>query len=233
MSTCLVGTVTTNFELAHPNETMQRLRRVVSRPHLDRKHAGAILWRRSLIILVLQLPDARRLRRHHVAFHCRHLKVISAWWIQFTSPSSGDRSGWRAASTAAVSCCWAFRSRLFISRAIAVHRTSTSLNLVMLPFWTSFLVRTLCLDVSCCATLGWSTPSCRSLAASVPARRCLCSINDGCGDSRLWSTDICHSPCCRFTRRMERLDRTHGLKLRRIWARNPLVATLTRKSPSR
>ena len=100
-----------------------------------------------------------------------------------------------AMALAATALClvFAFPAALFISRA--TKRKNLYLQLVMLPFWTSFLVRTyawlfLLRDTGLINTVLQKL--------GIIHSRCRCSITTAPCCSA-WSTAICPSWCCRFT----------------------------------
>ena len=109
--------------------------RVVSRSHLDgRDHAVSRAARHHP-----RLTACSRAASTAASRRPGPSKAISASSIPFTSPFSGARSG-SPAHPPRSACCSDFRWRCS-SRARAGTRT-LYLGLVMLPFWTSFLVRT-------------------------------------------------------------------------------------------
>ena len=85
----------------------------------------------------LQPADARDIRRHFAALD--RSRAISGWSIPSISAILW-RSFWIAGAATALCLVLGFPLALFISRA--GKRKNLYLSLVMLPFWTSFLVRT-------------------------------------------------------------------------------------------
>ena len=90
------------------------------------------------IVLAYSLPDARRLSA--ASQHALDLRKLSApRRSRSTSPSSGAPSPWPLAATALCLLLGLSRRALHLARHA---RKNLYLQLVMLPFWTSFLVRT-------------------------------------------------------------------------------------------
>ena len=122
------------------------------------------------------------------------------------------RSFVMAAAATALCLVLAFPAALFISRAGG--RKNLYLQLVMLPFWTSFLVRTYAWMFLLRDT-GLINTGLQALG--IIHDRCRCSITMARCCSG-WSTAICRSWCCRSTRRWSGWIR-RCWKPRPTWAR--------------
>ena len=170
---------------------------------------GAVLRRSARHRLRLQLAHARRLRRRRAALDPRKLHAPRRSALsRHPLALRLDRARSRPLSAR----CSGFPLALFIARA--GRRKNLYLQLVLLPFWTSFLVRTyawlfILRDTGLINTV--------LLRLHLITRPCSCSITTARCCSG-WSTTSCRSSCCRCTPRSN-VWTPHCSKPRPIWAR--------------